>query len=102
MQGTCTKPERAETKTARINSEPEQIFNTAADGMRVVDADFNVLRVNDTFSILAGMTKDDMVNFGAERIAAGALLMETAVNNGDLMECRSSLEMFEKRNSGLS
>lgn len=40
-------------------AELDQIFNTAADGMCVVDKDFNILRANETFSTLAGIGKDE-------------------------------------------
>jgi len=33
-----------EERIKRINAELDQIFNTAADGMRVIDKDFNVIR----------------------------------------------------------
>ena len=40
---------RAEEATKLAHAELNQIFQTSADGMRVVDKDFNVLRVNETF-----------------------------------------------------
>ena len=44
---------------AESAAELNQIFNTAADGMRVVDKDFNTLRVNETFSTLSGISKEE-------------------------------------------
>ncbi|MDO8872490.1 MAG: PAS domain S-box protein [Methanoregula sp.] len=41
------------------HAELDQIFQTAADGMWVVDRDFNVLRMNDTFLELAGLSRED-------------------------------------------
>ena len=46
---------RAETRVNQINMELNQIFNTSADGMRVIDKDFNMLRFNSTFLDLAGI-----------------------------------------------
>ena len=40
------------------NAELDQIFNTAADGMCVVDKDFNILRTNEAFLSMAGIGKD--------------------------------------------
>ncbi|MCG8619286.1 MAG: ATP-binding protein, partial [Desulfobacterales bacterium] len=40
------------------NAELIQIFNTAADGMRVIDENFRVLRVNDTFAKILGNDKE--------------------------------------------
>ena len=42
-------------------TELNQIINTVADGMRVIDKDFNVLRANQTFSTLSGVSKDQAV-----------------------------------------
>ena len=50
---------QAEEKTKLAYVELNQIFNTAADGMRLIDKDFNVLRVNDTFSTLSGVSRDE-------------------------------------------
>jgi len=38
-----------------------RIFNATGDGMCVIDKDFNILRVNDTFLTLAGINKDEVV-----------------------------------------
>lgn len=54
--------EEASNKLHESNAELDQIFNTAADGMRVIGNDFIVLRVNDTFSDLAGLPKDKLEN----------------------------------------
>jgi PAS domain S-box-containing protein len=41
--------------------ELRQIFDTATDGMRVIDREFNILRINTTFSRLTGISKDEAV-----------------------------------------
>jgi PAS domain S-box-containing protein len=52
---------RAEEAARGAHAELNQIFETAADGMRVVDKDFNVLRVNRTFSRLSGVRKNEAI-----------------------------------------
>ena len=52
---------RAEEATVAVNVELDQIFQTAADGMRVVDKDFNVLRVNQTFAAMSGINMDKAI-----------------------------------------
>jgi len=52
---------RAERAAIRANTELTQIFDTAADAMRVVDRDFNIIRVNETFSVLSGVTKEEAI-----------------------------------------
>lgn len=44
-----------------VNTELKQIFNTAGDGMRVMDLDFNVLRVNETFLTLCDLSEDEVL-----------------------------------------
>jgi PAS domain S-box-containing protein len=50
---------RAEQATEHAYAELNQIFETAADGMRVIDKDFNVLRNNQTFLTLSGVSKSE-------------------------------------------
>ena len=44
-----------------ISIELNQIFNTAADGMWVLDRKFNILRINDTFLTLLARTPEETV-----------------------------------------
>ncbi len=44
-----------------LEKELMQIFNTAADGMRVIDKDFNTLRVNETFLKLSHTTLEENI-----------------------------------------
>ncbi len=44
------------------NVQLSQIFNTAADGMRVIDRNFQIIRVNDTFAKLMGKDKELLEN----------------------------------------
>jgi diguanylate cyclase (GGDEF)-like protein/PAS domain S-box-containing protein len=52
---------RIERELAAAYEEIDQIFETAADGMRIVDRDFLVLRVNETFVRMAGVGRDEAV-----------------------------------------
>ncbi|MDO9035379.1 MAG: PAS domain S-box protein, partial [Methanoregula sp.] len=55
----CERIARAEKGVRDSHTELDQIFQTAADGMRVVDRDFNILLMNDTFLKLAGTRRED-------------------------------------------
>jgi len=68
---------RAERKTKLVNTELTQIFETAADAMRVVDKEFNVLRINETFSTLSGMSREDIIGKKCFEVLHGPLC-ETA------------------------
>ena len=50
---------QAEEDTKLAHAELNQIFRTAADAMSVIDKDFNLLRVNDTFATLSGISKKE-------------------------------------------
>ena len=50
----------ATVKLLHANIELNQIFNTAADGMRVIGIDYTVLRVNDTFAKMTGKARQDL------------------------------------------
>lgn len=52
---------RAEDAATRALGEVDQVFETAADGMRIVDKDFRVLRANDTFANLVGLPKSEII-----------------------------------------
>ncbi len=53
---------RTAVETEVASLELKQIFNTAADGMRVIDMDFNVLRTNKTFAALSGTSEAEAEN----------------------------------------
>jgi diguanylate cyclase (GGDEF)-like protein/PAS domain S-box-containing protein len=55
--------ERIEAQHAlrRAYDEIEQVFDTAADGMRIVDRDFNVLRSNSTLAEMSGLDRDTVI-----------------------------------------
>ena len=49
----------AEKEILQSKKESEMILNTAADGIRIVDKDFNVVSLNDTFSEMIRVSKDE-------------------------------------------
>ena len=69
-------------------AELDQIFETAADGMRIVGKDFRVLKANETFAALVGLPKHEVVGgrcdevFGGECCGTPACPL-TRVLNGD-------------------
>ena len=56
-----TKRRRAEDAVKFAHAELDQIFQTAGDGVIVIDKDFNMLRLSETFFSLCGMSKDEVV-----------------------------------------
>jgi PAS domain-containing protein len=55
------------------NSELTQIFETSADGMRIVDKNYNMLRANDTFALLTGLKKEAMIGKKCFEVFSGPL-----------------------------
>ena len=54
---------RKMAETVRLAyTELERIFNATADGMRVIDTDFNVIRVNDAYTCLSGLDKREVLS----------------------------------------
>jgi PAS domain S-box-containing protein len=64
---------RAEREAIGANVELTQIFDTAADAMRVVDRDFNIIRVNETFAALSGVTKEEAIGKKCHEVFWGPL-----------------------------
>jgi PAS domain S-box-containing protein len=52
---------KAEDAATRALSEVDQVFETAADGMRIVGKDFRVVSANDTFANLVGLPKEEII-----------------------------------------
>lgn len=64
---------RTEDAVKLANLELTQIFETAADGMRIVDREFTVRRANDTFASLAGMDKRAIIGKKCYEVFRGHL-----------------------------
>ena len=64
---------RAEEAKLQASAELAQIFETAADGMRVVDRDYTVLRANDTFAAMTGLPKEAIVGKKCYEVFRGPL-----------------------------
>ena len=56
-----TDRRRAEKATKQAYFELDQIFNTATDGMCVIDTHFHIARVNNTFLKLFGLLKNEVI-----------------------------------------
>ena len=63
---------RSEELTKLAFAELNQIFETAADGMCIIDKSFDILRVNETFSVLSGLSKDDAVGMKCYEAFSGS------------------------------
>ncbi|NWF98838.1 MAG: PAS domain S-box protein [Nitrospirae bacterium] len=50
---------KAEETTQLAYAELRQVFHTAADGIRLIDGNHNILRVNETFATMSGFSKEE-------------------------------------------
>lgn len=64
---------KAEEAIRFAHMELNQIFQTSADGMRIVDKDFNVLRMNETFANMSGMEQGIGVGRKCHEVFSGSL-----------------------------
>lgn len=62
---------KAERNTQIANMELTQIFETSADGMRIVDKNFNVLRANKTFLPQTGLSRKEAVGKKCYEVFSG-------------------------------
>lgn len=64
--------QQAEMELNQVNRELTQIFDTAADGMRVIDNNFNTLRANTTFLRLAKVSQQGIEGMKCYEVFKGA------------------------------
>jgi diguanylate cyclase (GGDEF)-like protein/PAS domain S-box-containing protein len=62
-----------EHQLERAYSELEQVFETAANGMRIIDTDYNMVRLNRTFARMAGVDVDEGLGRKCYEVFAGEL-----------------------------
>ncbi|MBC8392706.1 MAG: PAS domain-containing protein, partial [Deltaproteobacteria bacterium] len=65
--------ERSEKALQLALSELDRVFNTAADGMWVIDKEFNVLRMNAALCELSGYNKNEVVGKKCHEVFRGPL-----------------------------
>ena len=66
-----TEQKRMEQEIRHAHAELNQIFQTATVGMRLIDSNFNILKVNQTFADLAGVDPEDAIGKKCFDIFAG-------------------------------
>ena len=65
--------DRSEEAAKSAYAELNQIFETSAGGMRVIDKDFNIRRVNKTFLSMVGLSQDEAVGKKCYDVFSGAV-----------------------------
>ena len=67
-----TKRRKAENEIKKAYIELNQIFNSAADGMRVIDNNFNIIRMNEKLLESLGLARDEAIGKKCYDILPGA------------------------------
>ncbi|MFZ5907553.1 MAG: PAS domain-containing hybrid sensor histidine kinase/response regulator [Nitrospirota bacterium] len=94
--------ERSEEKARRTFTELNQIFQSAADGMLVIDRDFTIIRANETFEKLAGTRNEEALGKKCHEVFPGTqchtpLCPATKIMQGSE---RLEYETVKKRRNG--
>ena len=90
-----TSRKEAEAGLTKAYSELDMVFNTAEDGMRIVDADFNVLRVNRKFCSISGLSRKENLkrkcyeSFPGEHCHGSSCSLKQVLNGGKRIEIES-------------
>jgi PAS domain S-box-containing protein len=61
LEKTIKYANRVSLETKNALTELDQIFNTSGNGMLVLDKDFHILKMNDTFSTIFGINKAEAI-----------------------------------------
>ncbi|MFC1764169.1 PAS domain S-box protein [Planctomycetota bacterium] len=86
---------QAQAALGVANAELTQIFETSADGMRIIDRTFNMLRANDTFCQLTGIHKEEALGKKCYEVFRGPLChtdgcpLTRILKGEDRVECDS-------------
>ena len=63
--------QQIEKNLSESHAELDQIFNTAADGMRLINLDAEIMQANSTFAGLVGLPKDQLIGKKCHEIFSG-------------------------------
>jgi PAS domain S-box-containing protein len=87
----------------QAHAELDQIFQTASVGMRVVDRDFNIMKINRTFENMTNVSETDAVNRKCYDIFSGPMCHTAGCPIRRVLEGESSFETYvdKKRPDGM-
>ena len=83
---------RVEEELRAAKDEVDQIFHTAADGMRIIDKNFTILRTNETFASMVGIPREDIVGCKCYDIFKGSSCHTPNCSMQAIMSGQESLE----------
>jgi PAS domain S-box-containing protein len=78
----------------QAHAELDQIFQTASVGMRVVDKNYNVIKINKTFAVMTGVKEADAVDKKCHEIFSGPMCHTTGCPIKRVLGGESSFETY--------
>lgn len=78
----------------QANAELSQIFNTASVGMRVIDRNYNITKVNKTFSLMADVVEEDAFNKKCYEVFSGPMCHTDGCPIDQIIKGRSNVEIY--------
>lgn len=93
---------QAEEELKLAHQELKQIFNTAADGMRVIDPDFWVTKINERFVALLGLKEEEILGQKCFEIFPGSHCHTKKCSMRRILDGEDSIEndVIKKRPNG--
>jgi len=91
-----TKQKKMQQALQQAHAELDQIFQTATVGMRLINSDFNILKVNRTFSKLSGIAPEEAIGKKCFEVFAGNMChsadcsLRKVIGGKELTECEVS------------
>jgi PAS domain S-box-containing protein len=76
------------------HAELDRIFQTASVGMRVIDRDYNVVKINKTFAVMTGVTAEDAVNKKCHEIFSGPMCRTAGCPINRVLDGESRFEIY--------
>jgi len=97
-----TERKRMEKFLQQAYAELDQIFQTASVGMRVVDLDYNVIKINKTFAVMTNVTEKDAENKKCYEIFSGPMCRTVGCPISRVLAGESNFETYvdKKRPDG--
>ncbi len=91
--------QRVEASLVAINDEFIQIFNSAPDGMHIIDRHFNIIRANRAFCQLTGKKIDEILGHKCHEVFAGRLCHTEKCPLGRILHGAARVEVEARKTS---
>ncbi len=88
---------KADKAARRAYGELDRLFDTLTNGLRVIDKDFNIVRVNDAFTLLSGMSKDECVGRKCYEVLRGCFCNTPGCPLTQVLQGEEHIEVYTEK-----